>query len=72
MLFTAVSIEVPEGFVAFVEGPPGANTQGGIREEAPESLQEAVALILETDRELAGCSRSGWRSVGEPFVPVAS
>jgi predicted RNase H-like HicB family nuclease len=29
MKFTAVYMKVPEGYVAFVEELPGANTQGG-------------------------------------------
>ena len=53
MNLTAVFIEVPEGYVAFVEELPGANTQGATLEEARENLQEAVALVLEAKRELA-------------------
>src|SRR5262249_9550366 len=40
MQLTAVFIEVPEGYVAFVEELPGANTQGDTLEEARENLQE--------------------------------
>jgi predicted RNase H-like HicB family nuclease len=50
MELTAVYFEVPEGFVAFVEELPGANSQGDTLEEARENLREAVQLILETDR----------------------
>ncbi len=32
---TAVFRKVPEGYVAFVEELPGANTQGATLEEAP-------------------------------------
>ncbi len=53
MDFTAVYLQVPEGYVAFVEELPGANTQGATLEEARENLQEAVALVLDANRELA-------------------
>jgi predicted RNase H-like HicB family nuclease len=47
---TAVFMKVPEGYVAFVEELPGANTQGATMEEARENLREAVALVMETNR----------------------
>ena len=53
MHLTAVFLEVPEGYVAFVEEIPGANTQGSTLEEARDNLQEAVAMVLEANRELA-------------------
>lgn len=46
MQFTAVYMQVPEGYIAFVEELPGANTQGATLEEARENLQEAVAMVL--------------------------
>jgi predicted RNase H-like HicB family nuclease len=67
MSFTAVFIPVPEGFVAFVEELPGANTQGATLEEARENLQEAVTLVLEANRELAEKSLAGQAVVREPF-----
>ncbi|MGL6097919.1 MAG: type II toxin-antitoxin system HicB family antitoxin [Fimbriiglobus sp.] len=53
MTLTAVFLPVPEGYVAFVEELPGANTQGDTLEEARENLREAVALVLEANRETA-------------------
>ena len=50
---TAVYVEVPEGFVGFVEELPGANTQGATLDETRENLREAVELVLEANRELA-------------------
>ena len=50
---TAVFRKVPEGYVAFVEELPGANTQGATLEEARANLREAAVLILETNRSLA-------------------
>jgi predicted RNase H-like HicB family nuclease len=67
MSLTAVYMQVPEGYVAFVEELPGANTQGATLEEARENLQEAVALVLEANRELAEKSIAGQNVVREPF-----
>ena len=41
--FTAVYRKVPEGYVAFVEELPGANTQGATLDEARENLREAAS-----------------------------
>lgn len=51
--FTAVFKKVPEGYVAFVEELPGANAQGKTLEDIRANLDEAVMLILETNRTLA-------------------
>ena len=53
MHFTAVFKKVPEGYVAYVEELPGANTQGTTMDEARENLREAVQLVLEANRELS-------------------
>ena len=50
---TAVFKPVPEGFIAFVEELPGANAQGTTLDEARTNLQEAVALVLQANRDLA-------------------
>jgi predicted RNase H-like HicB family nuclease len=50
---TAVFRRVPEGYIAFVEELPGANTQGRTLAEARVNLREAVALVLEANRALA-------------------
>ena len=41
---TAVFQQVSEGYIAFVEELPGANTQGDTLDEARTNLQEAVQL----------------------------
>ena len=59
---TAVFRRVPEGYIAFVEEFPGANTQGASLEEARTNLREAVALVIEANREMAredACRRCG-------------
>ena len=56
---TAIFRRVPEGYVAFVEELPGANTQGATLEEARLNLKEAVALVLEANRAFASEAASG-------------
>jgi predicted RNase H-like HicB family nuclease len=68
MELTAVYIQVPEGYIAFVEELPGANTQGETLDEVRENLKEAVQLVLEANRELAERSLVGQNVSKEPFV----
>jgi len=65
--FTAVYRKVPEGFIAFVEELPGANTQAATLEEARTNLEEAVALVLEANRTLAEEDLKGAEVIREPF-----
>lgn len=65
--FTAVFRQVPEGYIGFVEELPGANTQGATLEEARANLQEAVAMILEANRELAQEAAGQGPVIREPF-----
>lgn len=67
MTFTAVYLQVPEGYVGFVEELPGANTQGTTLAEARENLKEAVQLVLEANRELAEKSLAGKTVTKETF-----
>jgi len=53
MRLTAVYMKVPEGYVAFVEELPGANTQGATLDEARANLEEAVTLVLDANREMS-------------------
>ena len=69
--FTAVFRKVPEGYIAFVEELPGANTQGVTLDEARTNLKEAVALVLETNRALAEEDLQGTEGIREPFLLVA-
>ncbi|MGC1818151.1 MAG: type II toxin-antitoxin system HicB family antitoxin [Casimicrobiaceae bacterium] len=50
MQFTAIFRRVPEGFIAFVEEFPGANTQAATIDEARVNLAEAVEMVLEANR----------------------
>ncbi len=67
MQFTAVFRPVPDGYIAFVEELPGANTQGATLEEARANLEDAVALVLEANRTLAREETAGIDVIREPF-----
>lgn len=71
MRLTAVFEQVPEGYIAFIEELPGANTQGSSLEEARENLQEAVELVLEANRALAEESLKGRKVIKEAFSTAA-
>ena len=64
---TAVFQKVPEGYIGYVEELPGANTQGDTLDEARENLKEAIALVLEANRELAEESLVGMDVIREPM-----
>jgi predicted RNase H-like HicB family nuclease len=49
--FTAVIERDGDWFIAYCPEVPGANGQGRSKEEALESLSEAISLILEDRRE---------------------
>jgi predicted RNase H-like HicB family nuclease len=67
MQFTAVFQQVAEGYIAFVEELPGANTQGATLEEARENLAEAVELVLASNRTIAEESIEGRHVIRESF-----
>ncbi len=68
---TAVYRKVPEGFVAFVEELPGANSQGETLDEARRNLREAVALVLEANRTLSAEQLAGTDVIREPLKLTA-
>jgi predicted RNase H-like HicB family nuclease len=72
MKLTAVYMKVPEGYVAFVEELPGANTQGETLEEARENLQEAVTMVLDANRELSEQSLRGADVIREALTLPAA
>ena len=71
MQLTAVYMQVPEGYIAFVEELPGANTQGASLEEARENLREAIELVIEANRTLAEESIKGRSVIRERLAPAA-
>ena len=68
MQLTAVYVQVPEGYIAFVEELPGANTQGATLDEARANLEEAVSMVLEANRKLAEEDLGSGPVIREPFV----
>jgi len=72
MSLTAVFLKVPEGYIAFVEELPGANTQGETLEEARANLTEAVAMALDANRALSAESLEGTEVIRETLnLPAA-
>ncbi|MBN1223311.1 MAG: type II toxin-antitoxin system HicB family antitoxin [Candidatus Aminicenantes bacterium] len=65
MSFTAIYQKVPEGYIAFVEELPGANTQGETLEDARKNLKEAIKLVLETNRQLTEIELAGKEVIRE-------
>lgn len=51
--FTAIFEKVDNWYIGYIQELPGANVQEKTLEEARESLQEAIELILISNRELA-------------------
>jgi predicted RNase H-like HicB family nuclease len=68
IMLTAVFRQFPEGYAAFVEELPGANTQGATLEEARTNLAEAVAMVLEANRALAEEELRGQTVIREQFA----
>jgi predicted RNase H-like HicB family nuclease len=72
MRLTAVYMKVPEGYVAFVEELPGANTQGETLAEARANLEEAVTMVLDANRELTEQSLQGAEVIRETLTLPAA
>jgi predicted RNase H-like HicB family nuclease len=66
--FTAVYQKDGDWWVAWVEELPGANTQGQSLEETRENLKEAVAMVLEANRELAEQELAGKQVIKEELL----
>ena len=58
---------ISTGPIDFVEELLGANTQGATLDEARANLQEAVAMVLEANRELAQQATGTGPVIREPF-----
>ena len=56
--FTSVIEKRSRWYVAYVEEIPGVNTQGRTLAEARRNLKEALALVIEANRELSARERS--------------
>jgi len=71
MPLTAVYQKVTEGYIAFIEELPGANSQGGTLDEARANLGEAVEMVMEANRYLAEERIKGLDIIREPFLLAA-
>lgn len=67
LTLNAVYLKVPEGYIAFVEELPGANTQGETLEEARKNLKEAVELVIEANRILVNEGVKAQEVIREPL-----
>jgi predicted RNase H-like HicB family nuclease len=72
MTLTAVFEEVPAseggGYVAYAEELPGAISEGDTLEEARENLRDAIAVLLDANRELTGNRVPGKKITREKIV----
>ena len=68
---TAVFQKVPEGYIAFVEELPGANSQADTLEEARSNLREAVQLVLEANRSIAKEALGDTSVIREPLAQIS-
>ncbi len=66
-MLTAVYRKSGKWWAAYVEEIPGVNTQGTTLAEARANLKEALALILEANRELARKGERDSRCIREPL-----
>jgi len=71
MPLTAVYQKVAEGYIAFIEELPGANSQGATLDEARTNLVEAVEMVMEANRFLAEERIKGLDIIREPFLLAA-
>ena len=69
---TAVFKKTDEGYDAFVEELPGANSQGSTLDEARAYLEDAVRLVLDGNRELAAENLGDGPVIREPFRITAA
>ena len=69
MKLTAIFQKVPEGYIAFIEELPGANTQGANLEEARANLGEAVELLFDANRSETEEAIKGLDVIRESFPP---
>lgn len=63
--FTAIYKKSGKWYLGFVEEIPGVNTQGKTLKETKENLQEALLLILETNKVLNKKEHLGGKVIRE-------
>ena len=68
LVLTAVFKQFPQGYAAFVEELPGANSQGTTLDEARSNLMEAIAMVLQANRDLAEEELQGQQVIRERLL----
>ena len=68
LTLTKIFQKVPEGYIAFVEELPGANTQAKTLDQARNNLEEAIQLVLEANRFLAEEKLQGQEIIRESIM----
>ena len=68
LVLTAVFRQFPDGYAAFVEELPGANAQGATLDEARSNLMEAIAMVLQANRDLAEEELQGQQVIRERLL----
>ena len=68
--FTAVYKKTGNWYSGWVEEVPGANSQGKTLKETKENLQEALLLVLESNRQLFDAGAKG--KIVRESISVAS
>ena len=63
--FTAVFEKDGDWWIGYVEELPGANTQGKSLEETRENLKEAIAMVIEANREITRRETEGKEVIKE-------
>ena len=66
--FTANYKKSGKWYLGWVEEIPGVNTQGKTLKEAKNNLKEALALVLEVNRELIRKEIAKGKVIKEPVV----
>jgi predicted RNase H-like HicB family nuclease len=68
LVLTVVFRQFPDGYAAFVEELPGANSQGATLDEARSNLMEAIAMVLQANRDLAEEELQGQQVIRERLL----
>jgi predicted RNase H-like HicB family nuclease len=58
--FTSVIEKHGKWYVAYVEEIPGVNTQGHTLAEARRNIKEALAMVIEANRQLSASRQGAW------------
>ncbi len=69
---TAVFEKVPLGYIGHVEELPCANTQSATLAESKANLREAIALVLEANRQLAEEALGARKVIRQPLGEVVA